>query len=770
MGNQTIPSQIVIPRLNRVKKSGNGWSACCPAHHDRKNSLSIKEDKDGRLLIKCHAGCPIERITNALNLQVRDLFPSKQELHMEGNAAITLAQLAKDKGLPESFLRELGVAEIKQGVRITYRLEDGSPASRQRLRTALKAKDGSFWEKGNDSPVAYGLWKLDEARKAGFLVFVEGESDPWTLWFSKYPVLGLPGADMANKIQPQYLQDITVLYVVQEPDQGGTTFVKGIARRLKEIGFTGRAFVITMPDGIKDPNDLYKQCPAKFKTIFDDLLAHAKPLGLHNKKAKTKDTQEEEKKRKPSQAQILVELAADVELFHTPASKGYATLEVNGHQQTWPIRCKTFREIMVRRFYQSQGKPPSSQAMQDALGVLDAKAQFDGAKMDVFVRVAECNGNIYIDMVNDNWQAIEVTPYGWQVINNPPVKFKRANGMLPLPCPKQGGSLELLKEFINISNEEDWRLLIGWLIGALRPVGPKPILIIQGEQGSAKSTLARLLRCLLDPSTATMRSTPKEERDLMIAAVHGWVMSFDNLSSLPAWVSDALCRLSTGGGFSTRKLYTDDEEEIFDAMRPVILTGIDDLATRHDLADRSIILTLSPIQDKQRKREDKLWSSFEKARPMLLGAILDAISSALLNLAKTELESLPRMADFATWVTAAEAKLPWAKGDFLQAYDSNRRDLVQKALESDLVALAVCALVHARQEWNGTATELLDILPKYSSTQSQRSRSWPQSSRALSNQLRRVATFLRAGGIQVQFCQTGGGHDNRRIIKLVKLE
>src|SRR5690606_22857722 len=182
----------------------------------------------------------------------------------------------------------------------------------------------------------------------------------------------------------------------------------------------------------------------------------------------------------------------------------------------------------------------------------------------------------------------------WRLATRRPV-FRRVRGMRPLPEPRSGGSIEDLRPFVNVPDENAWRLLVAWLLAALRPTGPYPVLVLQGEQGSAKSTTARVLRALVDPSKAPIRTMPRDERDLMVAASNSWVIVLDNLSGIPNWLSDAICRLSTGGGFATRALYTDDEEAIFEATRPVILNGIDDVVSRSDLLDRSLVLTLPTI-------------------------------------------------------------------------------------------------------------------------------------------------------------------------------
>ena len=211
--------------------------------------------------------------------------------------------------------------------------------------------------------------------------------------------------------------------------------------------------------------------------------------------------------------------------------------------------------------------------------MLEGKARFQGGQHEIFVRVAFHEGRLFLDLCNQDWEAVEITPVGWQVVTDVPVRFRRRRGMRALPKPEAGGSIEKLRPFVNVRDDYEWTLLQAWLVSALRTPGPFPLLTLCGEQGSAKSTTARVLRALVDPNAAPLRAEPRNGRDLMIAASNGWVLGLDNLSRLPNWLSDSLCRLATGGGFSTRELYSDDEEVIFDAMRPVILTGIEDLGT-----------------------------------------------------------------------------------------------------------------------------------------------------------------------------------------------
>ncbi|MFV2069452.1 MAG: hypothetical protein ACC645_21010 [Pirellulales bacterium] len=299
-------------------------------------------------------------------------------------------------------------------------------------------------------------------------------------------------------------------------------------------------------------------------------------------------------------------------------------------------------------------------------------------------------------------------------------------------------------------------------LAALRPVGPYPVLLLQGEQGSAKSSTARIVRSLIDPNKADLRAEPKEVRDLMIAATNGWFVAFDNLSKVQPWLSDALCRLSTGGGFGCRELYSNDEETLFDAKRPTLLTGIETLAVRGDLLQRALLIDLPAIPVERRRPEAQLWAEFDKVKPFIFGALLTAVSSAIKDLPETRLKELPRMADFALWATAAERGLTWEPGTFARAYDHNCRNATVAALDSSL-ADAVRKLVE-NGDWQGTPTELLDVLETdYVELATSKRNDWPKNASALSSALMRLAPDLRQVGIDVERSQTGNSNSKRQI-------
>jgi hypothetical protein len=465
----------------------------------------------------------------------------------------------------------------------------------------------------------------------------------------------------------------------------------------------------------------------------------------------------------PSPTTLLVKFGLEAQLFHTADESSYASVVVNDHIETLPLRNHKFKQWLARRFYAEEGRVPGAQAMQDALNLLEAHCVFDGPTCPVFLRVADWDGALWLDLADEQWRAVRITPNDWTVVEHPPVKFRRARGMLPLPNPARGARLGELKGFLNVGTEEDWIATASWLHAAARPEGPYPILVLHGSHGSAKSSFSAVLRAIIDPNVASLKAEPRELRDLIITAMNGWVLALDNLSSLPIWLSDALCRLATGGGFATRQLYTDDDEMLFDVQRPVILNGIEEIATRGDLLDRALILDLPFIDDTRRRPEKSFWQEFEQAKPHILGALLDIMVSAQNELPSVKLTHLPRMADFAVTSVAAARALGWSGDDFLQVYSGNRSVGHDLTLDCSPIAPLVRRLVE-NDRWVGTSTELITKLNDMADERTRKEPGFPKNARSLSNTLRRLAPTFRAVGISIRFEREG--KERRRTVIL----
>jgi hypothetical protein len=451
---------------------------------------------------------------------------------------------------------------------------------------------------------------------------------------------------------------------------------------------------------------------------------------------------------------VLLDLASTARLFHTNDDTAYADLVIDSHRETWPLRSSRFRAWLRQQYYERTWDAPSPAAVNAALNMLEAQAQFDGPERTVSVRIAEHDGLIYLDLADEFWRCVEINPRAWRIVGDPPVRFRRPAGILALPLPVRGGSIEALAPLLNLSNRDDFVLVVAWLLGALRPGGPYPLLAVAGEQGSAKTVLSKMLRALIDPSVAPVRALPREERELFIAAHNGHVLAFDNLTGLPPWLSDTLCRLTSGGAFAARQLYTNHDEVLFAAARPVILNGIEDVITRPDLADRAMLLTLSPISEKQRRPEKALWQEFEHARPHILAALLDAAVHGLQALPHARFERLPRMADFALWATACETAFS-APGTFEAAYWNNRRNAIEDVIDADPVAACVRHIMAGTSEWTGSASDLLRAGLEIEEATPYRGRAdWPKTPRALAGRLRRAQTFLRSLGVEIHFASS----------------
>lgn len=470
-----------------------------------------------------------------------------------------------------------------------------------------------------------------------------------------------------------------------------------------------------------------------------------------------------------SASTMLVRYVEDsgAELFHTPANEPYISIAREGHRETYPLKSKSVKDWLCRAHYDATGKTPNAAAVMDALQTLAGRAWFDGLEHDVFLRIAHTDVAIYVDLGDASWSAIEITAAGWSIVTVPPVRFRRPKGYGALPSPVRGGSLALLRELINFASDESFVLTAGWLVGAMRPPAKKgayAVLTISGEMGSAKSGATEILHQTIDPCDSPLRASPRDERDLMVAAANTHIVAFDNVSKLPDSMSDVLCRLASGTAYSTRQLYSDDEETVLKAHRPVVINGIANVVTRGDLLDRAIAIVLPVIPEHKRKREDDVWATFHKHHPALLGALLDAVAAALARQDTIEIANLPRLADFVTFVVAAEPACPWTDGAFLTAFRGSQDVAMEFSLDGDPVADAVRALPN---DWRGT---MKDLKAKVTEGMTE-SASRQFTPRGLSAELIRLQPLLRRTGIAIYPPQgKGGGGAKGRQYRILRTD
>jgi hypothetical protein len=570
---------------------------------------------------------------------------------------------------------------------------------------------------------------------------------------------GLGEAELSiytSKLEPVIKYAMTVL----TPD-AVTAILEGLVRRLREAGYKWinpkkmRAWCAAIAgNGSSAP-------AAEEEISEEEWLRRANTPPAND----GRETQGGANPREPT-AVVLVRLALDagVELLHQADQRTYASVRRDGRRETWPIRSRKFRAWLAGLYRGTRGHGPGNNALSDAVSDLDDLALESGTPVETHLRVAGHGDKIYLDLGDPTWRAVEIDAEGWRIVDSPPVVFRRPKGMLALPEPVRGGSLDELRPSINVADDDNWLLLIGWLAKALRPRGPYPVLALAGEPGAAKTSVGRFLQQLIDPSVTKLRSAPREDRDLAIAAQNCWLVAYDNLSSIPAWLADALCRLATGAGFGTRQLYSDDEEALFVATRPALLTSITDITRAPDLGQRSILLHLGKIDDTRRRTEEELDAQFALVRPRILGALLDAVSNGLRLLPGLKVERLPRMADFAIYAEAVCQGLGYPPGAFINAFDRNRLTTDSVALEASPIAEAIMLMVET-QDFYGTATDLLARLRIEADKDTKQQREWPAKPNHLSGQLRYIADSLRRTGITVDLGD-GRGHKQAKMITL----
>jgi hypothetical protein len=500
----------------------------------------------------------------------------------------------------------------------------------------------------------------------------------------------------------------------------------------------------------------------------------------------------------------LLRIAADGRVFRGSNGKFYVEVPCGDHLEVLGLGSNWFRYWLTRRFREECATLPSSESVSRSVQALEAEAAALGSTESVWIRAAagagaggartgisstggdRSGGAIYLDLGDAAWTAVEIRAGGCCLVSHKPVLFRRPKTMWPLPRPEWDGSIDLLKKYTNVS-AADFLLLVAWATAALKPVGPYPILVLSGEQGSAKTTMARVIRSVIDPNSALLRAVPASLRDFMVEAHNSWVLAYDNVSVIRPWFSDALCRVSTGGGYSTRALHKDDDETLFEVQRPVILNGIDDFLHRPDLIDRCLCLQALPIAETARRLETELLDELQMDAPRILGALLKAVSGAMQMLPRVAVPAWPRMADFARWGEAVGMALGWPPGAFLAEYQANRRVACISALEDSPLSWAIRELLESGTDDAGgrrpgprdgdgdgcgrgdgrvsiclTATEMLQLLGRTmpATTSTIRTGHWPKSPRALASMLRRIAPQLRLLDIDVRFDR---GRDNRLI-------
>ena len=624
-------------------------------------------------------------------------------------------------------------------------------------RPLTLTEKGNWQQKGISAPrPLYNLPALTQCTDAHVLV-VEGEKTAdraGEIFPELVVVTSMHGAKQAMHTDwsPLKGRHVTML---PDNDPDGQYYAKQVASQA-HASRAASVHMVTLPEGLPPKWDLADPVPDGLDMNIRRLVAEAGPVAPDSENSDS-ERDLDEQARRPSPGDQLLRWAMEEADLYADGVDTYMDVWLEGVRETWQIRSSSAKRWLRGLFYDRSGKGAPQESVTHAVDNLDARAS-RSVQRKVYLRSADDIGHLYVDLGDLSRRVVEIDAQGWRLRSDPPVRFRRPPTTEALPVPAKvdpGEGIQELRSFLNVS-DEDFVLCVAWLLAALRVPGPYPVLVLAGEPGSAKTTAARMLRSLVDPARSPTRAMPKDERDATIAARNRRVLVFDNLSHLPVWFSDLLCRFVTGQGYATRALWTDDEEKVFEASLPLILTSIDNVAVRGDLADRALIVRLDHIAETDRRTESALWSDFEEARPRIFAALLTGLSEGLRQLPHVRLERSPRMVDFAFWVTACEEAF-WKSGTFMAAYNRAQASAVVDVLDDSSVWPSLREFIDERGSFEDTATQLLKLL-NARLLDEKPPKGWPSTGAVLGKHLNRLAPSMRRLGYAAASTRSNSGN------------
>jgi hypothetical protein len=491
---------------------------------------------------------------------------------------------------------------------------------------------------------------------------------------------------------------------------------------------------------------------------LDEVVASAGPYEFKAAETLANDTPAPEasptgKKRADSLASRLIALAVGHSERFLCDGKAYLA----SGRDCFALASTPCRRWLRTLSLRSLKQVANDKQLRDTVESLDAMCHAAGRRGRVYRRLARTEDALYLDLCDADCRAVKITAAGWQVVTEYPVHFLRGPNQAPQAVPT-GGSVNDLFDLVNVT-ADDRPLLLGFLLDCLKGRGPYTVLLVNGPQGSAKSTLTKIVRQVIDPAAkAAARYLQRDVAELALAAEHNALLAYDNVSSLPQWLSDALASLATGAGMGVRRLYTQDEEVIYGDARPIAFNGIPDFAESPDLLDRCVKVTLAPIPAERRKTDEEVCAAFDKALPGVLGDLLNMVSRGLANPDVPCPDGLPRIASTAKWVAACGCS------DFAAAYERNRDALTDVAVEGSDLAQGLLILFglaaglpadgpYKQLPWEGTATDLLEALNNPTGVVPgclRDSRRWPKGNTQLATEVNRVAPDLARKGLAVE--------------------
>lgn len=715
--------------LSKVKEiSPTQYVACCPAHNDKNPSLSIKFD-NGKILLKCFAGCSVDDILHSLNLEKSDLY----------------------------YYTGVTKSAIKNTTTYKYYNADGSLAY---TKTRCDKSDGSksfYFELPNGEKSLKGvqkiLYNLPAVIGADTVYLVEGEKCAEAVIKQGHTATTLcTGANSKwDNTYNQYLENKNVI-ILPDNDNAGFKYAKMLKENLPF------ARVILLND-LADKEDVYDWLQKGHSMAELGDLGEFDIISYFDKSDDVDENKEVCKNKTQAEKLINLVLNNGMEFFHDTLKVAYVAIPFATHKEIYPVDSKNFNMILSKLYYETYSKVLKKDVVEQVKSVLSAKALFDNtSSVELSTRVAKVDDNIYYSLSNPLWQAVKINSNGWSIENNPPSIFTRYAHTKSQVIPSHNGDIYKILEYVNIS--EDYQLLfLCWLVSCFLPNIQHPIPIFHGEKGAAKSTVCKLLKAVIDPSELEVLALPKNSDALIVNFSKHWFLPFDNVSSITQDMSDTLCRAVTGDGVQKRKLFSDNDDCIYHFQRCIAINGISIVANKPDLLDRSILVELSRISKENRKELCVIQENFKRDLPVILGGIFDVLSKAIFIEPNIDLKELPRMADFARWGYTIGEAIGNRGEEFINQYNTNIDRQNLEVVSADIVANMMIQFLSDKREWNGTVGQLHTELIKLAESKklNTRGNNFPQQPNVLSRRLNNLRSNLSSVGITFETNVTSKG-------------
>ena len=708
-----------FPNVKAKGRSQTRFECCCPAHDDKHPSCSLYINDDW-VNVHCFKGCSEDEILKAVGLTKKDLFIGTKEVKMQ---AIKTAYKYYDAEGNLKYTRE--------------RLDNHDKTK----KFYFKKPDGSY----GIGDIKHLLYNLPAVLSTETIYFVEGEKCADIINSQGYVATTMDSG--ANSVwYPEYAEWLKgkQVIIIPDNDKPGMKYAENIKSHIPW------AVIKILPD-LKEKEDIYDwlmsgHTMSEIEDLPEFVVNNAVEESTSEDKVNSKVSTEGK-----TQSEILLSLVREenIEMFLNENHDVFAVIPVNTHKETLSVESQEFSLWLQQIFYQATNKTIRTESLKQTISVLSAEVMFGERNYTtLYNRVGKYQNDFWYDLTNSDWETIQISKSGWSVNNDTTKLFCRYRHQTEQVKPQTDGEITEIFKYINMTKFKT--LFLCWLVSCFVPDIPHPMPIFYGEKGAAKSTTCTLLKRLIDPSALDTLQLSKDERTLIINLQQHYFLPFDNVSTISNDVSDILCRAITGGAVQQRKLFTNGEDYIFTFKRCLSVNGINNVANRADLLDRSIMFELERVSEENRMELGEVYDNFEKVRPKLLGAIFNILSKAMEIYPHVALDKLPRMADFCRWGYAIGEAMGGYDEEFLKEYSDNQIIQNTEAINADSVAYLIVELMRFLPEWRGRISELLKKLQELAQTNGihTNSKTLPNAPNALSRRIKAVKSNLKLVGIE----------------------